>query len=96
LDLRIPGDATFDPDSGLGGGKCKPSKQPGVDCASGPGTSGKARKLLTKRIILTLLGMALGTAALWGGKLDGGSYVYLVLGCIAGHHAEDIVKAWRK
>lgn len=38
----------------------------------------------------------IASAALWNGKLDGENWVFALAVIIAGHHAEDIVKAWRK
>jgi hypothetical protein len=33
---------------------------------------------------------------LWYGKIGGEEWVYVLVIVIAGHHAEDLIKAWRK
>lgn len=55
----------------------------------------KHSRWITKRMFWSAVVLTSGTAALWGGKLDGSNYVLLCLGVIAGHHAEDLIKAWR-
>jgi hypothetical protein len=50
----------------------------------------------TKRVVFSALGFVTATIALWTGKLDGENWVFALAVVIAGHHSEDIVKAWRK
>lgn len=55
----------------------------------------KHSRWITKRMFFSVTGIITGTCMLCIGKLDGSNWVLLVLGCIAGHHAEDMIKAWR-
>ena len=50
-------------------------------------------KFATKRFVFSAAGLALATFLCWEGKLDGAAWVYALAVIIAGHHAEDIVKA---
>jgi hypothetical protein len=50
---------------------------------------------ITGRKVLTSVLVVAGSAELWFGKLPAEPYVYLMLGCLAGHHLPDILKAWR-
>lgn len=56
---------------------------------------GEKKPFFTKRVLLSLLVLALGTSGLYAGKLAGGDYVLLCAIVIAGHHAVDLVKAWK-
>lgn len=38
---------------------------------------------------------AIGTLALWLGKINGDNWVYLCLVVLGGHNAQDIVSAYR-
>lgn len=49
----------------------------------------------TKRMFFSVLGIGLATGALFDGKLDAGHWSLVILGCIAGHHMEDLIRAWR-
>jgi hypothetical protein len=49
----------------------------------------------TARKVLTAVGVAIATAALWKGKMTDGVWVYAMAVFIAGHHAADLIKAWR-
>jgi hypothetical protein len=51
--------------------------------------------LFTKRMILSLLFTATTTGLCYMGKINGDAYGFTVLGILAGHHAADIVTAWR-
>lgn len=55
----------------------------------------KKKPFFTKRVIFTVLAMALAQLGLYSGKLAGDQYVILMLGCIAGHHLADYIKAWK-
>jgi hypothetical protein len=46
-------------------------------------------------MFFSVLGIGLGTVALFSGKLDSEHWVELVIFCMASHHAEDWIKAWR-
>ena len=52
-------------------------------------------KFVTKRFLFSATGFATATVLLCVGKLSGECWVYAMAVCIAGHHAEDIVKAVR-
>jgi hypothetical protein len=52
-------------------------------------------KWLSGRKVLTLIVLTLGTTELWVGKLPPEPYVYLMLGCLAGHHLPAVLAAWR-
>jgi hypothetical protein len=43
-----------------------------------------------------VIGLALATAALWTGKISGENWVYVLVIVISGHHAEDLIKAYRR
>lgn len=49
----------------------------------------------TTRKLLTVLGIAIATTALWTGKMSDGVWVYAMAVFIAGHHAADLIKAWK-
>jgi hypothetical protein len=49
----------------------------------------------TARKVLTAVGVAIATTALWKGKMGDGVWVYAMAVFIAGHHAADLIKAWR-
>lgn len=59
-----------------------------------PGHEG-LRRFATKRFIFSAAGLGLATWLCYVGKLAGQEWVYALLSIIAGHHAEDIVRAWR-
>lgn len=52
-------------------------------------------RFTTKRFIFSAVGFTTATALLCQGKMDCGCWVYALAIVIAGHHAEDIVRAWR-
>jgi hypothetical protein len=52
-------------------------------------------KWFTARKALTVVGITIATTALWKGKMDGAVWVYAMAVFIAGHHAADLIKAWR-
>lgn len=74
----------------------QPTQEPGVDSASGPKASGKTRGIFSRRFVLAVTGLAIASVAMWFGKLDGTNWVYALAVVLAGHNAEDIVKAVRK
>ncbi len=43
-----------------------------------------------------MIGFATATTALWQGKLGGSDWVLAMAVVIAGHHMEDIIRAYRK
>lgn len=53
------------------------------------------RRFTTKRFVFSAAGLALATWLCLQGKVSGQEWVYALLSIIAGHHAEDIVRAWR-
>ena len=63
--------------------------------ADGAGHPVTHTRWTTKRMFFSVLGIGTGTVMLYLGKLDGANWVFLALGCIAGHHAEDLIKAWK-
>lgn len=54
------------------------------------------RRFTTKRFFFSAVGLGLATWLCYGGKISGEQWVYALFGIIAGHHAEDIVRAWRE
>jgi hypothetical protein len=48
----------------------------------------------TGRKVLTAVIVVIGTIDLWCGKLTSETYVWLMLGCLAGHHLPEILKSW--
>lgn len=50
---------------------------------------------LTGRKALTVMIVVIGTAELERHNLQAEPFVYLMLGCLAGHHLPDVLKAWR-
>lgn len=60
-----------------------------------PGHTG-IRRFLTKRFIFSAAGLALATLELEHGKLSGTEWVYALAIIIAGHHAPDLIAAWRR
>lgn len=52
-------------------------------------------KFWSKRMVLSLLGMGLMTALCYLGKVGGEQFIYGLAVILAGHHAADLIKAWR-
>jgi hypothetical protein len=52
-------------------------------------------KWTTKRVAFSAAGFITATVALWNSKLDGGNWVFALAVVIAGHHAEDLIRAYR-
>ena len=50
---------------------------------------------ITKRFVLSLIGLGLSSLLCYQGKLPGDAWVYALAVILAGHHAVDLVKAWR-
>lgn len=59
-----------------------------------PGHTG-IRRFTTKRFLFSLIGLALSTGLCYYGKLGGEQWVYALAIVLAGHHAEDLVRAYR-
>lgn len=55
----------------------------------------KKTRWFTSRKVLTVVGVAIATTALWTGKMTDGVWVYAMAVFIAGHHAADLIKAWK-
>ena len=55
----------------------------------------KLTRWLTYRKVLTPFVLLAASALLWFGKLTSGDWMVTSLGCLAGHHMADIVKAWK-
>lgn len=53
------------------------------------------QRFTTKRFFISMIGLGLGTWLCWETKISGEAWVYTLGICIAGHHAEDILKAWK-
>lgn len=51
---------------------------------------------LTKRMFFSVLGIIIATTMVYTGKMDAHTWVESLLVIIAGHHAEDLIAAWRK
>jgi len=49
----------------------------------------------TKRVAFSVVGIVLATVLVYTGKMDGDAWVRALVVVIAGHHLEDIVKAWK-
>lgn len=56
--------------------------------------TGKTR-WFTSRKVITAVGIAIATVALFKGKMSDGTWVYSMAVFIAGHHAQDLISAWR-
>lgn len=52
-------------------------------------------RLVTKRFILSMLGLFLGSFLCYKQRLPGEAWVYALAVILAGHHAVDLIKAWR-
>lgn len=59
-----------------------------------PGHTG-IRRFTTKRFVFSAVGLGLATYLCWNAKIGGQEWVYALAIIIAGHHAEDIIRAWR-
>jgi hypothetical protein len=55
----------------------------------------KKKRLLTTRKVFSFIGFVVATIELNCGHISGEEWVYVLIIVIAGHHAEDLVKAWR-
>ena len=79
------------------GASCEESAgEPGMDRASGKGSRRPFGWLLKQRFLWSAAGLGLATTALWHGKMDGENWCFALAIILAGHHAEDLIKAWRK
>jgi hypothetical protein len=67
-----------------------------VDRASGKDPRKPFGWILKQRFLWSAAGLAIASVALWHGKMDGENWVFALAVVLAGHHAEDLVKAWRK
>jgi hypothetical protein len=61
-----------------------------------PVTAPAPKRLLTKRFALAGAGLLLASALCWLGKIGGDAWVFAFATALAGHRAEDIVKAYRR
>lgn len=55
----------------------------------------KSTRWFTYRKVLTPFVLLAASVLLWYGKLDGGNWMVTSLGCLAGHHLADVLRAWR-
>lgn len=53
------------------------------------------KKFLTKKFLFSAVGLALATFLNLHGTLGGEQWDYALFGIIAGHHLEDLIRAWR-
>jgi hypothetical protein len=53
------------------------------------------KRFFSKRVFLSLLGLGTATGLVIAGKIGGSEWVYALAVVIAGHHASDIVSAWK-
>jgi hypothetical protein len=56
--------------------------------------TGKTR-WLTSRKVFTLAGIVVASTALFTGKMSAEVWVYAMAVFLAGHHAADLIRAWR-
>lgn len=56
----------------------------------------KRKRLFTTRKVFSLIGFVTATFMLWFGKIGGEEWVYVLVIVIAGHHAQDLIRAWKK
>jgi hypothetical protein len=55
----------------------------------------KKKRIFTTRKVFSLVGFVIATIELNNGRISGEQWVYVLIIVIAGHHAEDLIKAWR-
>jgi hypothetical protein len=55
----------------------------------------KLTRWLTYRKVLTPVVLAAASGLLWFGKLTSGDWMVTALGCLAGHHLADVLRAAR-
>lgn len=55
----------------------------------------KKTRWLTSRKVITAVGFSTATVMVYTGKMDAGTWVYNLAVLIAGHHAADLIAAWR-
>lgn len=55
----------------------------------------KHSRFLTKRVLFSASGLVIATGLVCAGKMADTCWVYALAVIIAGHHAEDIIKAWK-
>lgn len=56
---------------------------------------GRKTRWFTGRKMLTVVGVTIATTALWRGKMSDVTWVYAMAVFIAGHHAADLIRAWK-
>jgi hypothetical protein len=56
--------------------------------------TGKTR-WFTSRKVITVVGVAIATTALFSGKMSDSVWVYAMAVFITGHHAADLIKAFK-
>lgn len=55
----------------------------------------KRTRWITSRKVITAVGVIISTVALFTGKMSDTVWVYAQAVFIAGHHAADMIKAWK-
>ena len=53
------------------------------------------KRWLTKRFVITSVATLIASVAMFKGKMTDSVWVYAMAVFIAGHHAEDLIKAWK-
>lgn len=54
------------------------------------------RRWFTTRKVLTVVGLVISTTMVYTGKMSDSVWVYSLAVLLAGHHAADLVKAYRR
>lgn len=69
----------------------------GTDSGGRGNDAGAQRRTrwFTKRSVVTLVAVTVASVALFKGKMGDSVWVYAMAVFIAGHHAEDLIKAWK-
>lgn len=53
------------------------------------------KPFFSKRVLLSIAGLAISTGMVFAGKMTDSAWVFSLAVILAGHHASDIVKAWK-
>lgn len=53
------------------------------------------KRWFTKRFVITSVATLIASVAMFRGKMTDSVWVYAMAVFIAGHHAEDLIKAWK-
>lgn len=62
---------------------------------SDDGETRQRKGWFTTRKVLTYVGISIATTMVYTGKMTDGVWVYAMAVFIAGHHAADLIKAWK-